>query len=106
MAGIKHDQSKPRMDLIPGEALDELGKVLAYGAEKYTPGNWAEGINYSRLIAAAYRHITAFNRGEDLDPESGLSHVSHAMCNLAFLCWHVRNLPGFDDRWVKQVKNE
>lgn len=101
--GKKFDGGKPRLDLIPGEALTELGKVLAYGADKYAPGNWANGINHSRLIAACYRHLSAYNSGEDIDPESGLSHVSHAMCNLAFLVWHIEHRKDLDDRWVKGI---
>lgn len=102
--GIKHDQEKPRLDLIPSEALIELGKVLEYGARKYSPGNWSKGIEHSRLIAATYRHLAAYNSGEDTDSESGLSHVSHALCNLSFLAWHIIHRPDLDNRWVKDAK--
>lgn len=102
--GVKYDQDKPRLDLIPNEALVELGKVLEYGCKKYSAGNWAKGIHYSRLIAATLRHVSAYNGGEDTDKESGLSHISHALCNLAFLCHHIANKPDLDDRWIKSVK--
>jgi len=104
--GVKYDAGKSRLDLIPHEALEELGKVLAFGANKYTAGNWANGINYSRLIAAAFRHLSAFNGGEDLDPESGLCHIDHAMCNLAFLSWMRRHRADLDDRWIKGVQQK
>lgn len=102
--GVKYDQGKPRLDLIPSEALIELGKVLEYGARKYAVANWAKGIPYSRLIAAAMRHLAAYNAGQDIDPESGLSHISHAMCNLSFLIFNISNRNDLDDRWVKSVK--
>ena len=104
--GKKYDAGKSRLDLIPHEALEELGKVLAFGANKYTAGNWANGINYSRLIAAAFRHLSAFNGGEDLDPESGLCHIDHAMCNLVFLSWMRKHRADLDDRWIKGVQQK
>ena len=53
--GIKYDSNKPRLDLIPREALEAMGRALSYGANKYSEGNWAKGIEYNRLIAAAFR---------------------------------------------------
>lgn len=104
MSGIKHDQDKPEMDLVPMEAIEEIAKVLSFGAKKYSPGNWAKGISYRRLSAAALRHIFAFLAGEDEDKESGLSHISHALCCLSFLAWHIRNRPDLDNRWIKEIK--
>jgi hypothetical protein len=102
--GKKYDAGKARLDLIPAEALTELGKVLAMGAEKYGESNWANGLKFSRIIAALLRHANAFNKGEDTDPESGLSHISHVLCNAAFLIWHIQNRPDLDDRWQVRVK--
>jgi len=104
--GKKYDQGKARLDLIPHEALEELGKVLAFGANKYGTSNWANGINYSRLIAASLRHISAYNGGEDLDPESGLCHIDHAMCNLVFLSWMRKHRTDMDNRWIKAVQKK
>lgn len=61
--------------------------------------NWRGGIAYSRLISAAYRHLGAINRGEDIDPESGLPHVYHLACNVMFLSWMMENKPELDDRF-------
>lgn len=40
MNGLKYDDGKPRLDLVPPEAVMALGRVLTYGAEKYAPNSW------------------------------------------------------------------
>lgn len=82
----KHDQSKPRADLLPPRALLAMADVLAYGASKYSDDNWRKGglAARPRYIAAALRHILAFQGGEELDPESGRAHLAHALTSLAF----------------------
>lgn len=99
--GLKYDSGKPPMSLIDRHALEEIAKVLAFGANKYAAHNWRNGIAYSRLLDAAMRHITAYADGEDVDPESGLSHVAHAGCCIVFLLGMAANKPEFDDRWRK-----
>lgn len=96
--GTKYDSGKPRMDLLPPIALTEVSKVLTFGANKYGDRNWEKGINYSRLIGAAMRHLNAYNGGQDLDPESGLSHVAHACCNLMMLIHMSEKRGDLDDR--------
>lgn len=96
--GLKWDKKKLRMDLIPVEALERLAEVLTYGANKYTDRNWEKGISWSRTYGAALRHLTAWFKGEDLDPESGLPHLGHAICNLAFLLEFAKTKKEFDDR--------
>lgn len=84
--GIKHDADKPRFDLIPPRAEEMLAKVLTFGANKYAPGNWQHVPDAeNRYIAAALRHINAQRIGEHSDPETGLPHLAHAMCCLAFV---------------------
>lgn len=97
--GRKNDSEKIPVDLVPSEAIFRIGEVLAFGAKKYDRHNWRKGISYSRLIAAAQRHILAFNAGENLDPESNLSHVAHAACCLLFLLEFDAKRPDLDDRY-------
>lgn len=85
MQAIKHDSGKPRVDLVDPKWLLDLARVLGYGAEKYSAHNWRSGLNWSRLYAAAQRHLLAFQSGELNDPESGQSHLLHAACNLMML---------------------
>lgn len=91
--------NKPPLDLLPASALIAQAEVLAYGAKKYDRHNWRKGMEYSRLIAAALRHITAFNDGEDLDPETESSHLAHALCCLSFLIEYQKKGIGTDDRF-------
>ena len=106
--GKKNDQGKPRMDLISPEALTQLAKVLTFGATRYDAHNWRKGMDWSRLIAAAMRHLNAFNKGEDLDPESGLPHPAHVMACMSFLLEYMAMGSGVDDRYKAGVvsKNE
>ena len=94
----KYDGGKPRIDLIPPEFLLETAKCLGFGAGKYTERNWEQGMDWSRVYASLMRHMLAFWAGEDIDKESGLSHLSHASCCVAFLiAFQNRNI-GNDDR--------
>jgi hypothetical protein len=85
MSGTKDDNGKTRYDLFPPEALEYIGRVLTYGATKYAARNWEDGISYGRLIAATLRHIFKWMAREQCDPETGISHLAHAACNLMFL---------------------
>ncbi len=96
--GVKHDESKRRMDLIPVSLLNGLAKVLEFGAKKYGDNNWRKGLAWSRVYAALQRHLTDFWAGEDIDPESRLPHLYHAACNLAFLIEYFEKNKDLDDR--------
>lgn len=98
--GVKNDAHKPYMDLLDSYAMTELAKVLTHGAKKYSAHNWRSGIQFSCLIAASFRHLTAINSGEDLDMESGLPHAAHLMCNAMFLTWMMKYRDDMDNRFV------
>jgi hypothetical protein len=104
--GVKYDQNKAPMDLLPNEALMQISRVLDMGAKKYGRYNWRKGMDWSRVISASMRHLTAFNDGEDIDPESGISHVAHAACNLMFLLTYIVEHPELDNRYDKEQKQE
>ncbi len=103
MTATKHDQNKLPMHLIPVPAMQGLAQVLEYGQHKYTSWNWAQGMDWSRLYGAALRHLTSHMNGEDKDPESGLSHLDHAMCCLVFLSTYEKCRIGRDDRYPLPV---
>lgn len=96
---IKFDDGKLPLDLLPFEALEEIALVLQHGAIKYAPDNWRGGFIWSRTFSALLRHLFAFWRGEDIDPDSGLSHLAHAGCNLLFLISFFKTKTGTDNRY-------
>jgi hypothetical protein len=100
----KFDTNKAPIGLIPHDVLVQVAKVLAFGADKYGKYNWCsgDGFDWSRLIDAPYRHLGEFNMGNDLDPETGLSHIAHAICGLIFLEAHRLRDLGTDDRFKRE----
>ena len=102
---MKNDEEKLRWDLLPLEAVEELVRVLTYGARKYKPNNWKKGNTFEdreRVFAAMMRHIASYRKGDTIDDESGLMALSHAFCNMMFLIYHElvlkqrRNMPDWD----------
>jgi|TARA_B100001094_G_scaffold123268_1_gene119020 hypothetical protein len=85
MDGKKYDEEKAKLYLLPPKSILEVGKVLTYGADKYDAENWRKVDDLqNRYTSAALRHIFAHIDGEADDPETGLSHLAHAMCCLLF----------------------
>lgn len=99
LGGIKNDQDKVRLDLLSGIWVEGVGHVLTFGAKKYAAHNWRKGISRSRLLGASLRHIFAYLRGEDRDPETGLLNLYHASCCLMFACELHFTRPDTDDRY-------
>lgn len=99
--GHKHDSGKLRLDLIPPELLLDVAEVLSFGATKYGDRNWERGMYWGRVFGAAMRHLWAWWSGEDKDPETGLSHLAHALCCVMFLATYERRGAGYDDRPTK-----
>lgn len=105
--GTKHDSEKTRLDLLSAPWIEGVGAVLARGAQKYSAHNWRKGIQTSRLLGAALRHLFAYLRGEDLDPETGLSHLLHCSCSIMFAYELSQTRPDLDDRYeAKREKKE
>jgi len=98
-SALKFDSGKLPLHLLSTEAMNQTAAVLAFGAEKYAEHNWRKGFVWSRPLSAAMRHITAFNAGEDKDPESGLSHLAHAACCIMFLLEFEKTRKELDDRY-------
>lgn len=104
LGGLKNDSEKAaRPELLPTEALEEISKVLAFGAKKYEDNNWRRGFKWTRVLGALFRHLYAWARGEDKDPETGLSHLAHAGCNVLFLLTFELTGAGQDDRFRKSA---
>ena len=97
-AALHFDDGKSRLDLVDSRWIEAVGHVLGFGAKKYDDHNWTRGIVWSKLIGSALRHIFAFARGEDNDPESGRPHLAHASCCLMMLYGITQRYPQLDDR--------
>lgn len=96
--GLRFNEGKTRHDLVPTFAQEQYAKVLTKGAEKYAERNWEQGMKWSKVLASLERHLNAIKRGEDFDPETGLYHSAHVMCNAAFLTEYYKIYPQGDDR--------
>ena len=103
---LKFDEEKIRWDLLPWDGLEEIVKVLMFGATKYGEYNWTKGMAWQRLGRAAIGHIIDWLRGRNVDNETGISHLAHAGCCILFLlAYSVRGI-GEDNRPMKnEVKN-
>ena len=90
MEGKKDDIGKLRYDCIPIMELEECARVMTYGAKKYNENpqnpNWInveDGFN--RYFAALMRHLEEVRKGNQIDEDSGLSHMAHAIFNVMAL---------------------
>lgn len=102
---IKLDNGKTDWAILPIGASEEIIKVFEFGAKKYARGNFKEGtgLEYSRVLNSLLRHVYAFMQGQDTDPETGLSHLAHAGCNIYMLLTYELQKEKYsnDDRKTK-----
>jgi len=71
---------------MPAPVLLECGLVKLHGDLKYGAYNWRDaGVRSSVYYDACMRHLMAWWEGEDLDPESQIHHLSHAITGLCVL---------------------
>jgi hypothetical protein len=96
--GLKYDEGKLRMDLLPMDSLQDVAAVYTFGAKKYEDENWRKGIPWKRIYGAVLRHIAKWFLGQDTDEESGLPHLAHATWGLLTLLNYARTHTELDDR--------
>lgn len=84
---VKADAGKPRLSLVPRAIIWDIAAIREYGNKKYhDPENWRQ-VEAQRYRDAAYRHFLRYlDDPEGMDEESGLPHLWHLACNIAFLC--------------------
>ena len=81
----KADNGKARLDLVSPTFIEAVGKIRTFGVQKYGDSDSWTKVEPQRYMAALLRHINAYRMGEEIDKESGMSHLWHAACNLMFL---------------------
>ena len=80
----KDTKGKLMLNLVPPRAIRSIALVREFGVNKYKdPWGWKDVVTVEQLVEAAKRHILYMELGENLDPESGLLHLEHALCSLA-----------------------
>ncbi len=84
----KRDEGKARLSLVPSEIIRCIASVREFATtRKYLdPDNW-QGVEIEKFRDAAYRHwLEYIDDSKSVDSESGLPHLWHLACNVAFLC--------------------
>lgn len=85
----KQDYGKAKLSLVPRRIIWDVATIREYGNNKYPdggPDNWRR-VEPERYRDAAYRHFLRYlDDPKSVDAESGLPHLWHLACNIAFLC--------------------
>ena len=102
--GKRFNTTKPRVELLVPEAMEEEAKVWSFGAAKYGDWNWQRGMPWMTVIGCTLRHTFAIMKGEDIDPESGFLHAAHVKCNASMLIWYYYHYKIGDNRLIKKDK--
>lgn len=88
---IKADAGKPKLRFVPWEIVNDIAYVREYGVKKYhSVDSWTD-VEPERYVDALLRHTLAFAQdpaGDD--EESGMPHLWHVACNVAFLCEYLK----------------
>lgn len=101
---VKHDGQKPDLAILPLSFLAEVAKAMQYGAGKYGRDNYKSGMEVTRLLAAALRHIYQHLEGEDIDKESGNKHLGHAAASILMALETERLGTLIDNRYKDKSK--
>lgn len=101
-SGARFNSGKPALDMIPLHLLEGAARVFhgvtTREVKPYPKWNWAKGMPWSVPLGCVKRHIGAWERGEDKDPETGESHLDHIICNLLMLKHYEDAFIEGDDR--------
>ena len=100
-----YDEGKPAFAHLPWGGLLAVCEVQAYGHEKYKDfNNYRKGMEVTRNLSCALRHIVAWLCGQDNDPESGKSHLGHAAARILFVLQNQHDGTAIDDRFKMPTK--
>ena len=98
----RFNSGKPKLSFVHPIIMEEIARVMEYGAKKYARDNWRKGLPINSIIDSALRHLMDFKEGSTYDKESNETELGHAACNIMFAMYVLKYKPELDDR----VKNE
>lgn len=101
---LRYNQEKLKWTLIDFDSLEDMTRVLEFGSKKYSAHNWKQGLPTTEIVESMMRHLHAYLRGENIDPESSLPHTGHILCNAMFLAYMEKYKPEFDSRFIDKNK--
>lgn len=86
--------------MLPIDALEEVSKALMSGRTRFGAWNWAiNPLTQTEYLAKVHRHVLAHQKGEDIDPITGCTHIACAIADLMFLQSNILNGRTKDDRF-------
>src|SRR5258706_16469533 len=96
-----NSEGKGRFDLIPYQGMIRLARHYEAGAKKYSDRNWEKGMNISRYVDAALRHLFKYVAGwNDED------HLAAVAWNVFSIMHHEHSLPEFQDFQFGKIENQ
>lgn len=100
---LKADAGKWKMTLVPPQIIFDIAEVREYGVKKYKdPENW-KLVDKVRYVNALFRHLFAWLINPySCDSESGISHLKHAECNMAF----IAQMEADEEKELEQLERE
>lgn len=87
---LRFNSGKVQWSLVDFKSIESLPRVLEFGAKKYSRDNWKIKLDRNEILDSLSRHLFALMSGENNDPESGLPHIGHIMCNAMFYEYHTK----------------
>jgi hypothetical protein len=105
---LRYNENKLEWSLVDFKSLEPMVRVLMYGKKKYTKDgvsgahNWKKGMSKAKILDSMLRHVTALVNGEEIDSESGESHIGAIGCNMMFYSYYTQTEQGK----AKLIKDE
>ena len=114
--GFRIDAGKPKMALVPTEAIFAIAEVLTRSTiergGKYPERNWELGMDWSLCYDATQRHLLKWQSGHRIDADSGMPNLWHAITDLAMLLTYEQrgigtdNLSGVEAKGSSPIQGE
>lgn len=105
--GERKNDNKTQFSYLDLESMEDMCKVLEFGAKKYARDNWKKGFPVSSIIDSLMRHLNEIMKGNLIDQESSLPHYAHIQCNAMFLAFTLKNKPDcYDFKKLQPIENQ